>query len=82
MAEHHVGLVSDAREIAMLARSSNVSLDEATELIETYARAVAAEALAKNAAKVYDEILAKLAITANTPVTSTCICPSPTVATL
>jgi hypothetical protein len=58
---HHVGLVSEAREVAMVARSRDVSLDEATEIIETYARVVAPEALAKRTIKVYDEILAKLA---------------------
>jgi hypothetical protein len=73
MGEHYVGLVSEAREIVMLARSRDVSLDEATELIETYARVVAAEALAKHTAKVYDEILAKLASAANAPLTSRCI---------
>ena len=41
MGAHHVGLVSEAQEIAMVARSRDVSLDEATELIETYARVVA-----------------------------------------
>jgi hypothetical protein len=47
----------------MLARSREASLDEATELIETHARAVAAEALAKHTAKAYHEILAKLVVT-------------------
>jgi hypothetical protein len=60
-------LVSEAREVAMVARSRDVSLDEATEIIETYARVVAPEALAKRTIKVYDEILAKLASAANAP---------------
>jgi hypothetical protein len=70
MGAHHGALVSKAREIAMLARYREVGLDEATELIETYARVIAAEALAKHTAKAYHEILAKLASATNAPLTS------------
>lgn len=67
MGAHRVGLVSEPREIAMVARSRDVSLTEATEIIETYASVVAPEALAKRTTKVYDEILAKLASASNAP---------------
>jgi len=62
--------MTDARTVAMLARKPSTSLDEATAMIERYARTFAAEAAFKATERVCEKVRRVAVIAMNAPLTS------------